>query len=339
MTHVTVSPDGELVAFYLYDNEEPAVDLVVCDKTGLGVWEGEVWDYALSHKDSLQFSPDGKLLLSLIRHHVVIYDARNGTNVFERNINASHCQFAPNGAFFAAISMVAPRLMLFDTGNTEPALWNTQGIPVRAVALHNADNVVSFAVSSSLIAHGGRDGIVRVENIFTGALVHEKTVAKPEPLTESLAPEFKAELTRLGLPHPNDIPIDNICFAPNDKFFAVSVDSEVRIWDVMSGELCYMFNSGDNRMDYDELHSLQYSHDSQLLLTAGQCLVARITDVSFVKTTRCRLREELAVALELYRKNTQKLMSITVVDPDCIVFCRIISRLSHHLVLDVFHFI
>ena len=334
------------MAFYLFDNTEPAVDLVVCDRTGLGEWEAEVWDSALSHEDSLQFSPDGKLLLSLIRYHVVIYDAHNGTCVFERNINASHCQFAPNGSFFAAITVdpahphVAPRLMLFDTGNTEQVLWNTQGIPARTVALHNADNLVSFALSSSRIAHGSTDGIVRVENIFTGALVHEITAAKPEPLT----PEFKAELTRLGLQHDNEVPIDNICFAPNDKFFAVSAHSEVRIWDVVSGKLCYMFNSWDNRMDFYELfdiglHSLQYSHDSLLLLTAGRCLVARITDVSFVKTTRCRLREELAVALELYRSNTRELTLSTAVDPDCIIFCRIVSRLPHRIALGIFDFI
>ena len=194
--------------------------------------------------------------------------------------------------------------------------------------------------NSVLVAHGGIDGRVRVENISTGVLVHEKMFPKPKPLPPEMKIELDEWTASMGFDpsSPHYLSVDNICFSPNDKFVAASAASEVRIWDVVSGQLCYMFDSRDTRVDSDgELHSLQYSRDSRMLLTAGQFLVARMTDVSFVQTTRCRIRMQLVIVLEVYKRNARKV--IDAVDSGFAVFCGVASRLPSLLLLYLFQFV
>jgi WD40 repeat protein len=163
----------------------------------------------------LVFSPDSRLLATHFwENRIEIYDVRTKilvTSLDDQSDLIARVRFSPDGSEFASASW---------DGTVK--IWNTQTWGLHTTLNGHADGVNAIAYNSdgTLLASGGNNGLVIIWNLQTGERLHE----------------IDAHRQR----------VNQLAFSPDGTMLASSgsyTDSNLRLWDVATGERIWQQNS------------------------------------------------------------------------------------------------
>jgi WD40 repeat protein/serine/threonine protein kinase len=232
---------------------------------------------------SVQFSPDGKQIITASGDTARVWDAQTGLPLTEplQHSNRVHsAQFSPDGKRIVTAS--AMTVHLWDAKNGSPL----------AESMEHTNRVFSaqFSPDGNLLLTTSENNIVRVWDAQTGHLspgiiVHDDVVrsAKFSPdgkriVTASFNNTARVwdALTGRAITEPlrHSDWVNSVEFSPDGKrILTASRDRTARLWDAQNGQPL-----GEPLTHADSVSSAQFSPDGKRIVTASQDTTARVWD-------------------------------------------------------------
>lgn len=192
--------------------------------------------------NAMALSPDGKrLVYGGFEPSARVWDIENGKELMRlqgKGELVTACEFSPDGRWIVTAS------------NRGAQLWDAQtGRELKQFRIEEKSGAIfgtAFSRDSRMLALGGRDKIVRLWNVETGALIRE----------------LKGHTNR----------ICSVSFSPDGRTLAsTGGDKTIRLWNVETGVETKLIEGHT-----DDVYVLAFSPDGQRIATGGADLTVRL---------------------------------------------------------------
>ena len=255
--------------------------------------------------NSVNFSPDDKLLASASHDETVRLWHRNGTPIIElkHNERVTSVSFSPNSKFLASASADGT-LKLW---RVERLGEKVEVLPLKPLTGHKNNkctqwykcwvNDVSFSQDSQILASASRDKTIKLWNRVNGELIitlegHEHDVNgisfSPAPASQTLASASSDGTVKLWNVKTGDLVqtleghndgVTSINFSPDGQtLVSASIDKTLKLWHKAKANGEWV--SRETLSGYGSVvYSVSFSPDAQTLMTAGEDKTVRLWSI------------------------------------------------------------